>query len=182
MFIISDDNYIQGYDEKTFQMKGEQLNLPMSISDTEEPIEILNFRISFREKFIAVLAGKNLIKQIEEMYELFVYEVREDGDMFTLYRHIKLRKEFQYYSMSFEFDKNDEEEHNLIMVNKNQMVRYNYMTDQVTVLFEFKNTLDSQPDFFSFSEDQKIAIIASSDNALWININTKQEIDVDEEF
>ena len=183
LFIISDDNYLQAYDEKTFQQMGDRLVIPMSSSSTDDPIEILNFKVSHNEKYIAVLCGKNLIKEIEELHELFIYEVNDIGDKYTLIKEIKLPEEFRYFSVAFEFDKSDKEsESTLVMIDTDKIMKYNYMLEKLEVLFKFKNSLDSQPDFFEFNEEQTVAILASSNDALWIDIKNQSELDVDENF
>ena len=66
-FIISDDDYIQVHDEETYKMIN-KIDLPLSKSNTDDAIEILNIEISPDEELLAVLSGKNLIKGIEELH------------------------------------------------------------------------------------------------------------------
>lgn len=49
-------------------------------------------------------------------------------------------------------------------------MRYNYMTGTETVLYRFDNKLPSQPDLMVFDDLQQTAIIASSDDALWVSL------------
>ena len=42
--------------------------MPLAISDTDDEIEILTIKVSNDEKYICILAGKNCIKAIEEIW------------------------------------------------------------------------------------------------------------------
>jgi len=55
------------HDEETYKMIN-KIDLPLSKSNTDDAIEILNIEISPDEELLAVLSGKNLIKGIEELH------------------------------------------------------------------------------------------------------------------
>lgn len=40
--------------------------------------------------------------------------------------------------------------------------------------------MSEQPDYFIFNETQEYGIVASDDDALWINLTTKDEVDIDD--
>lgn len=73
-------------------------------SDTDEEMEIINIKTSPDEKLLAILCGKNLIKAIEEMHMLFVYELSENEDDFKMLYRIELPEEFRYFSKAFCFN------------------------------------------------------------------------------
>jgi len=102
-FLISDDDYIQVHDEKTYKMNL-KIDVPLQESATDDPIEILNIKISNNEKYLAVLAGKNLIKSIEELHSLHIYEIKSNST-FNLISSIELPEEFRYFAVNFDFCK-----------------------------------------------------------------------------
>ena len=54
-------------------------------------------------------------------------------------------------------------------------MKYNFKEDVLEDLFDFYNDLSRQPDSIVFDKKQRAAIIASSDDVLWVNIETKEE-------
>ena len=83
IFVISDDNYVQIHQEDTFQIL-KKVIVPLNVSDTEEDIEILTIKVSPNEELLAILAGKNLIKEIEELHQLFIYKLSPEENDYTL--------------------------------------------------------------------------------------------------
>lgn len=69
---MTEGNMINVHDEKTFK-EINQIYVPLEVSTTEDPIEIIKLRISTNEKYLAVLSGKNLVKELEEIHSLHVY-------------------------------------------------------------------------------------------------------------
>jgi|DEB0MinimDraft_12_1074336.scaffolds.fasta_scaffold10104_4 hypothetical protein len=122
-FLITDDDYIQIHDENTYKMKS-RIDVPMKISDTDDPIEILSIKISKNEKFLAVLAGKNLIKSIEELHSLHIYEIKENGS-YTILQNVDLPVAFRYFSVAFEFDKNEPHQA-VLFADNNEIKRFDY--------------------------------------------------------
>ena len=49
-------------------------------------------------------------------------------------------------------------------------------------MYKFENPIGRQPDYIVFDDKQEIAIIASTDDVLWVNIKKKIEIDIDEQY
>ena len=60
-FLISDDNTVAIHDEATFKTRN-MIEVPLDISDTREPIEIINIIVSQNENFLGILSGKILPK------------------------------------------------------------------------------------------------------------------------
>ena len=83
LFLISDDNYIQIRNEETFKIVNTVI-VPLAESTTDDEMEILSIKISPNEKFLAVLGGKNLIKEIEEVHSLHIFKINDDGTDYDL--------------------------------------------------------------------------------------------------
>jgi hypothetical protein len=92
-------------------------------------MEILNIKVSPNEKYLAVLAGKNLIKGIEELWELHIYNLTS-GNGFKHIKSIDLPEEFRSFSVSFEYMEKDQET-TLIFTDVNGIMKYNYLKEQL---------------------------------------------------
>ena len=57
----------------------DKINVPLMASQTDDPIEIINIQISQKARYLAVLSGKNMVKQIEEMHSLHVFKIIYDS-------------------------------------------------------------------------------------------------------
>ena len=91
---MSDDNQIQIINEDTFRTIN-TIIVPLKESDTIDEIEILNIKISPNEKYLAVLGGKQLIKDIEEVHSLHIFEMNEEGNDYKLLYERHLPEEFR---------------------------------------------------------------------------------------
>jgi hypothetical protein len=106
IFVISDDNYLQIHNEATFEFVN-MIDVPMDISQTDDPIEVLTIKVSPNEELLGVIAGKNLIKEEEELHQIFIYRLTAtDGieDNFKLLFKFDLPDEYRYFSRAFEFN------------------------------------------------------------------------------
>ena len=65
------------HNEQTFEMV-DKIHVPLMASMTDDPIEIINIQISQKARYLAVLSGKNLVKQIEEMHSLHIFKIIYD--------------------------------------------------------------------------------------------------------
>ena len=61
MYLISDDNFVFMYDDKSLKLK-DMLEVPLLISDTQDKIEILWINLSRNEHLLGVISGKVCIK------------------------------------------------------------------------------------------------------------------------
>ena len=73
MYLISDDNFVFMYDDKTLKLKY-KLIVPLLISESQDKIEIQWITLSKNEQLLGVISGKNCIKEIEEIFSLHVYK------------------------------------------------------------------------------------------------------------
>ena len=61
-------------------------------------------------------------------------------------------------------------------------MKYNFRNDKLETLFDFENDLQRQPDFIVFDDSQQVAIIASTDDVLWVDIQNEVEVDIDDMY
>ena len=54
--------------------------------------------------------------------------------------------------------------------------------NEIDTIYEFKNPLNRQPEFFQMNSEQTIMIIASSDDGIYKDMNKQVEIDLDDRF
>ena len=180
LFLISDDNQIQIRNEETFKTINTMI-VPLQESTTVDAMEILNIKISPNEKYLAVLGGKQLIKEIEEVHSLHIFELTQEGNDFTLLFERNLPEEFRSFAVQFQF-KTDEQNDSVIFTNLGKIMKYNFRNDKLETLFDFENDLQRQPDFIVFDDSQQVAIIASTDDVLWVDIQNEVEVDIDDMY
>ena len=145
-FLVSDDDYVEVHDAENFH-ETYRFTCPLSLSENPlEPIEIIGMKISRTQNYLAILTGKNLQKEVEEIHQIIVYKVLNettfeivstfDGD-----QH-RLPDEFRNYSKTLEFC-NDEEHCKILMTNEKQIVKFDYTksVDNVEVYCKFVNFL-----------------------------------------
>ena len=107
--------------------------------------------------------------------------MNEDGTDYSLKYERHLPEEFRSFAVVFEF-KNDEQDECVIFTNLNKIMKYNFKKEELTDLFDFKNDLRKQPNTIVFDSIQNTAIIASTDDVLWVNIKDADECDIDEAY
>ena len=147
-------------------------------------MEILSLEVSEDSNYVAIFAGKQLIKGEELIDCLYIMEkkmVEDDGVMKTTYA---LTKSIDMVTIGltdvckkFYFNKNNSEE--LIFVSYTKIFKFNIKTEIVNTMYDFENDLKEQPEFFILNDEQDICVIASTADGLQINMNTKTEIDLD---
>ena len=72
-------------------------------------------------------------------------------------------------SKTFVFNKSDEDKE-LIFIDNVKILRFNYLNKTEIVQYRFDNCLSDQPELMVFDDNQKICIVASVDDALWVNL------------
>lgn len=79
IFLVSDGNKVLMYDERSLERKDKNTTIvPAEESQDEDPIEILNIKISQNSKFVGVLQGKNQAKGIEELHNITIYQFEDE--------------------------------------------------------------------------------------------------------
>ena len=69
-----------------------------------------------------------------------------------------------------------------MFARQDRIIRLNFYTEEVSDLARFDMPLTRQPEFFLMSDDQSIAIIASSMDSIYFNLNTRAWVDLDETY
>lgn len=59
---------------------------------------------------------------------------------------------------------------------------FNFISEENSTLYDFENDFTEQPEFFKFNDTQDVCIIASTLDTLLINLESKDEIDLDNIF
>ena len=102
---------------------------------------------------------------------------------FVLTKKINLKdmEIFEKVAMDFFFTENspDEPYNTLMFAKKDCIFNLNFETEQTEVLYTLKDPFARQPQFFKCNESQKIILIASKQECFHINLDKKEEIDLD---
>lgn len=191
-FVVSDDDYISFYCSKCLT-KGHKEFMPLKQSSTDDKMEILSMRITRCENFIAIIGGKNLIKEEEELHQILIYQINSKRN-FTKIVDYELPEEFRSYSRAFEFCyRNDlpiTEGKSLFLISANEIKAFDFSKDTPVIipLLKLSSSLGSQPDYVVFNPGQEYCIIATKTDALWVRLESSlktdinNEIDLDEKF
>lgn len=174
MILVSYKDSFVLYDNKTYQPNENFFKMPLKDKEkTDDPLEILTFSISPDKELVAVLIGKNLIKQEEELHQLLVFQVNSfhisSTDLFEMKNNIRLSTHFRHYCKEFMFHPKSYEDE-IVMVSKDKIVRLNFKTGAENDIYVFKNKLAIQPDYFKMNQDMNMGIVASNDDVLIFNI------------
>ena len=95
-------------------------------SDTDDPIEILNIQADEIGEYMAILGGKQLIKDIEELHSLHIYLIDLEGN-FELKQEFSIPENYRFMTTMFEFKKNHSD-CTLIFCDKGSFLEVNYLT------------------------------------------------------
>ena len=100
---MSDDNYFDIFCSNCFKNKL-RTTLPLKEADNEnsEPIEILSINISACNRFLGAIAGKNLVKEIEEIHQILVYEIISPKKINFVASHV-FSPQYKFFSKTFHF-------------------------------------------------------------------------------
>tara|TARA_B110000285_G_C15117245_1_gene614851 strand:+ start:1192 stop:1995 length:804 start_codon:yes stop_codon:yes gene_type:complete len=156
-------------------------------STTREQNEIICMQKSDDEKYLAVIAGKNLVMNEQKHNQLFIF-IKGDKKSTEFKQHTKL----SVSSMSF-FDnvctvfyfKNDpmaKKINTIIFSKKDSIFEMNFDTKKTNTLYKFKTPLLSQPEFFCMNDKQNVFIVASPDDGLYYTSKKRSEVDLDDTF
>jgi hypothetical protein len=85
-FLVSDDDYISVFCNTCFS-KLMKFNVPLKLSDTMDKMEIISIKVSRCQCYLAVITGRNLIKGIEELHQVFIYLVSGRKQYDLIYQH-----------------------------------------------------------------------------------------------
>lgn len=86
-----------------------------------------------------MLAGKNLIKEEEELHQLFLYDIKPNFE-FNFIKKINLDEQYRSFSKAIHFFEEDAE-NKILMINSCKIVKFNYRDETHELLYQFKNEL-----------------------------------------
>lgn len=162
------------------------------ISNTQDQIEILSLVVSQSEQYLGLFAGKNCIKEEEEIYQAFIYKI-EHGDVnnrkhspsgsnrFTLVAQIDLPPKYRKFSKTFSFFEEQIDQF-ILMIDQKGIYKYNYRDETDAMIYAFSEPLEDQPDYVVFDQSQKFAMVASASQAIWIDLAAKKAELLDSQF
>jgi len=118
------------HDDLTYEMIN-KIEVPLPISDTKEPNEIINIKVSYNEEFLGVLSGKLLPKGIEKIEFLHIYKITSCLQI-DLIKEIKIPKEYSNVSKSFDFLKNKKNQ--ILFLSKSNVIIHDFNQGTFTVV------------------------------------------------
>ena len=108
------------------------------------------------ENFLAVISGKNLIKKEQKVNQLFIFK-RAEGCEFALFKRIIVKDLaiFDKVCMQFYFTRvhdSQAQPKSLIFVKRDRILKLDYIDNSIDTIYEFKNPLNKQPEFFQMND------------------------------
>ena len=178
-YIMALKNKVIITDQTDFTVKQHgEWEIPTSAPD----IEILYMIVSDNEKKIGMTLGRHVIRDQKEIENILIYKKDHDG-VFRIERNFKFP--FPNACIQFCFDNNSD--NYLTFFSKEQVFRFNYLQEfedqqslQIQVLYRIENQCDEDPSYGYFNTDQTKFILTSSQDCLYVDIEKKIEIDLDD--
>ena len=59
------------------------------------------------------------------------------------------------------------------MIHQHGIAKYNYITEKQTTMHKFQVPLEEQPDYACFDPSQSFALVASCEEAVWIDLKNE---------
>ena len=181
-FMVTETDKVSLYDSYTFEKYGEDLPIKLLPTETREPNEVIGIQISKCEQFVAVVTGKNLVKNEQKQNQVQIMKRRpsesgdESEDTFELYKRIIVKDiplfikvVMQYY---FKNAVGGGPPDSLIFAKKDIVFELNFETEAITTIHTMGAFCKLQPQYFVTNDTQDIYLIASQTDGLWINRKT----------
>lgn len=175
-YIIADKTKIGVYDCDTYE-----LLQSWGVPTNSEDIEILTMTVSNDNQKIGVSLGRNIIKDHYKLTEIAIY-IRSSNGEFELE---KLR-DFDFEDACPTFHFNVKNTNELFFFTREEVFKLDYKDegkDRETI-YTLENVLGDQPNFGTFSPDQRKFIVTSAHDILYVNMDEtnpdKREIDYDD--
>jgi len=133
--------------------------------------------VSPDENKIGIALGKQLIKDHVMVTEIVVYKRNRDN----VFELEKMRDfEDTDACITFQFSKTNNS--NLLFFSREEVYSFNYLDEssERETVYKFENQLSDTPRFGVFSKDQRKCIVTSSQDVLFVNLDTGEEVDFDE--
>lgn len=140
--------------------------------------KILSIKLCQSERYLAILLGNKTDEDCITSLLIFEQDI-ENQTYNSKYQRLlprmleKVCKEIEFFNQNV---------NEIIFTDFSQIFRYNYVSEEFQVYFDFSSNLNCQPEFVVFNRDQRIVMIASFYDVVWVNLDTKREIDIDNYF
>ena len=184
--LVSQINKVHVINSQTYkEMPDEHIEVKLLEDKTaREPNQILSMALSDDEDYLALITGKNLIKNQQTPNQLFVYKLNAGKFEFIKNQILKDNPELKGICMQFHFkiDKNGKDTNSLYFAQKNRIIEYQFQTNAVTPVYELDPALRYQPNFFVMNDDQNCCIISNSQDSVYIKIKDKAYVDIDSKY
>ena len=100
---------------------------------------------------IALLLGRQLIKDEELLETLLIIQLNGDREMKIIHSIDMASIGMDQACKRIQFDiRNDK---NLIMLTEEDIKMYNFVTNHMGVMYDYKSDFEEQPEFFVFNDD-----------------------------
>ena len=144
------------------------------------------------ENFVAIISGKNLIKDEQKQNQLFVFKRTRTKHEFHYDKWEQIKrivvKDIPFFNkvcMQYHF-KNTASElvepDTIIFVKKEEIFEMNFQTEQIKTIHKFKVEIRNMPTLFALSSSQQQFVIASNTDGFYFNSETGKEVDLDQLF
>ena len=97
---------------------------------------------------MAILSGKNLIRNEQKINQLFIYERHENKFEFVKNILLADKKEFEQISMQFYFKNYTDDPKSIIFAKKDRIIELNLETEVSSTIAYFQEEMNMQPEFF----------------------------------
>lgn len=185
-FLVTKINQVLMFDSTTFKQCGE-IPIQLLDSDTREPNEVIGLQKTQCENWLAIISGKNLIRNEQKQNQLFIFKRvaatdKLSYDTFTLHKRIILKDIPFFKKVSMDYYFRNEDYSRLIFAKQDQIFEMNIETEEITTIHKFNPALLCQPEIFRSNTNQDIFIAASRQDGIWADVKNGKEVDLDEEY
>lgn len=137
-----------------------KIDIPLLETESREPNEIIGICLSKCEYYVAVVTGKNLVMKEQKQNQLFIFKKivpkwgkrntkrgeQEAFAEFELVKRVRVKELpiFNKVTMQFFFKNKGplEEPNTLIFCKRDCIFTFNYMKEEISVVYEIEHKLD----------------------------------------
>jgi len=124
-----------------------------------------------------MVLGRFLIKEEEEITDLVIYKLNHTTGQFELEK----QSEFMFSDACIQFEFSIDNNGQLLFFTKSELFSFDYYMGIKKTVHKFENELDDQPNFGTFSFDQRKFIVTSSADILHVDLDSGIETDLDDQ-
>lgn len=92
-------------------------------------MEVISIKLDRDQEYLAMIGGKNLIKEKEELHHLFVYKISNLTNFKLIVNH-RLKGKYNSFSKAFDFCYRDDlpnPGHSLLLLDREEIVHFDFM-------------------------------------------------------